>query len=49
MGITIERDLKPIPLVPCNLDELNQVWTNIIQNAIHAMKGKGVLKKSLLI
>jgi two-component system NtrC family sensor kinase len=46
MGITIERDLKPIPLVPCNLDELNQVWTNIIQNAIHAMKGKGILKVS---
>ena len=46
MGITIERDLKPIPLVPCNLDELNQVWTNIVQNAIHAMKGKGILKVS---
>jgi signal transduction histidine kinase len=46
LGITIERDLQPIPLVPCNLDELNQVWTNIIQNAIHAMKGKGILKIS---
>ncbi len=46
MGITIERNLQPIPLVPCNLDELNQVWTNIVQNAIHAMKGKGILKIS---
>ena len=46
MGITIERNLQPIPVVPCNLDELNQVWTNIIQNAIHAMKGKGILKIS---
>lgn len=46
MGIHIERDFQKIPLVPCNLDELNQVWTNIIQNAIHAMKGKGTLKIS---
>lgn len=46
MGIQIERNFQPIPLVPCNLDELNQVWTNIIQNAIHAMKGKGILKIS---
>lgn len=46
MGISIERDFQKIPLVPCNLDELNQVWTNIIQNAIHAMKGNGVLKIS---
>jgi signal transduction histidine kinase len=46
LGIEIERDLQKIPLVQCNLDELNQVWTNIVQNAIHAMKGKGVLKIS---
>ncbi len=46
LGITVERDFQKIPLVPCNLDELNQVWTNIIQNAIHAMKGKGTLKIS---
>lgn len=25
-------------------DEINQVWTNLVQNAIHAMKGEGVLK-----
>lgn len=46
LGITVERNFKEIPLVPCNLDELNQVWTNIIQNAIQAMKGKGTLKIS---
>lgn len=46
MGIQIERNFQSIPLVPCNLDELNQVWTNIIQNAIHAMKGKGILRIS---
>lgn len=25
-------------------DEINQVWTNLVQNAIHAMEGKGILK-----
>lgn len=25
-------------------DEINQVWTNLVQNAIHAMEGNGVLK-----
>ncbi len=25
-------------------DEINQVWTNLVQNAIHAMKGEGTLK-----
>lgn len=45
-GIEIERDFQPISLVPCNLDELNQVWTNIIQNASQALKGKGKIKIS---
>ena len=25
-------------------DEINQVWTNLVQNAIHAMGGQGILK-----
>ncbi|MDW3193440.1 MAG: ATP-binding protein [Cytophagales bacterium] len=25
-------------------DEINQVWTNLVQNAIHAMEGEGILK-----
>jgi two-component system, NtrC family, sensor kinase len=45
-GIEIEKDFQPISLVPCNLDELNQVWTNIIQNASQALKGKGKIKIS---
>lgn len=45
-GIEIKRNFQKVPLVPCNIDELNQVWTNIIQNAIHAMKGKGTLTVS---
>jgi signal transduction histidine kinase len=45
-GIEVITNFTEIPLIPCNLDELNQVWTNIIQNAIHAMKGKGILRIS---
>ena len=28
-------------------DELNQVWTNLIQNAVHAMSGRGNLRLGL--
>ncbi|NUM42343.1 MAG: GHKL domain-containing protein [Leptospiraceae bacterium] len=42
-GVDIERQYSDIPRVPCNLDELNQVWTNLITNAVQAMKGKGKL------
>ncbi|PKA22829.1 sensor histidine kinase [Leptospira meyeri] len=37
-GVEIERAYGSIPPVRCNIDELNQVWTNLITNAIHAMK-----------
>lgn len=37
-GIDIQRDYSSIPKVYCNIDELNQVWTNLINNAIHALK-----------
>lgn len=37
-GVEIERIYGTIPPVRCNIDELNQVWTNLITNAIHAMK-----------
>lgn len=43
-GISVKRQYKPIRKVHCNADELNQVWTNIIQNAVQAMKGKGDLE-----
>jgi PAS domain S-box-containing protein len=43
-GIEVIKDYKEIPLIYCYPDELNQVWTNIVHNAIHAMKGKGILK-----
>ncbi|TGN18921.1 ATP-binding protein [Leptospira idonii] len=37
-GVEIERQYSSLPLVRCNIDELNQVWTNLITNALHAMK-----------
>lgn len=45
-GILIEKDFQKIPLVECNLDEINQVWTNILQNASQALKGNGKIKIS---
>ena len=44
-GIVVERDYESVPLLVNSFgSELNQVWTNIIDNAIDAMKGKGHLR-----
>jgi signal transduction histidine kinase len=40
-GVVVERRYARLPPVLCNTNELNQVWTNIIHNAIQAMKGMG--------
>jgi signal transduction histidine kinase len=43
-GVTVKRDYQKIPLVVNSFgSELNQVWTNLIDNAIDAMDGKGEL------
>lgn len=43
-GVTVQRDYQRIPfLVNSFGSELNQVWTNLIDNAIDAMGAKGVL------
>jgi len=42
-GIVVERRYSPLPPIVCNINELNQVWTNVIHNAIQAMKGVGRL------
>jgi signal transduction histidine kinase len=34
---------RSIPKIPCYAAELNQVWTNIIDNAVSAMGGSGTL------
>lgn len=44
-GVTVQRDYQPVPfLVNSFGSELNQVWTNLIDNAIDAMGGKGELR-----
>jgi signal transduction histidine kinase len=42
-GITINRHFDPVPDILCYPDELNQVWTNIIHNAIQAMDNNGII------
>jgi signal transduction histidine kinase len=44
-GVEVQRDYQRIPfLVNSFGSELNQVWTNLIDNAIDAMGGKGELR-----
>ena len=44
-GVTVQRDYQKIPLLVNSFgSELNQIWTNIIDNAIDAMDGKGELR-----
>ena len=44
-GVTVERDYdRTLPQVPAYAAELNQVWTNLIDNAVDAMDGRGVLR-----
>jgi signal transduction histidine kinase len=44
-GVVVERDYQRVPLLVNSFgSELNQVWTNIIDNAIDAMNGKGELR-----
>jgi len=44
-GVNVQRDYDPVPqLVNSFGSELNQVWTNLIDNAIDAMSGKGELR-----
>ncbi len=42
-GIEVQKDLSKTPLIMGFPDELVQVWTNLIHNAIQAMKNKGTL------
>jgi signal transduction histidine kinase len=44
-GITVHREYEKVPLLVNSFgSELNQVWTNIIDNAIDAMGEKGELR-----
>jgi signal transduction histidine kinase len=44
-GVTVERHYgSEIPRIDAHAGELNQVWTNLIDNAIDAMAGEGTLR-----
>jgi signal transduction histidine kinase len=41
-GITVAKDYdRTLPTIPAYAGELNQVWTNLIDNAVDAMSGAG--------
>ena len=43
-GITVKKEFDPdLPKIPAYAGELNQVWTNLIDNAAQAMHGTGTL------
>lgn len=43
---TVEQDLGDIPEIPCRLDQITQVFVNLLVNASHAIKEKGLIKIS---
>ncbi len=43
-GVTVVRDYAELPRIDAYAGELNQVWTNLIDNAIDAMDGRGTLR-----
>jgi signal transduction histidine kinase len=40
-GVTVRRSFGALPQISAYVGELNQVWTNLIHNAIQAMDGRG--------
>jgi signal transduction histidine kinase len=49
-GVTVVRDYRAqLPRIEANAGELNQVWTNLVDNAIDAMNGAGRLRVSTLV
>ena len=43
-NIRVERNYAKLPRIQCFVGELNQVWTNIIANALQAMDYRGMLQ-----
>jgi signal transduction histidine kinase len=44
-GVVVERAFgQEVPRIEANPGELNQVWTNLIDNAVDAMDGRGTLR-----
>ncbi len=44
-GVTVVRDYAPdVPTIDAYPGELNQVWANLVDNAVGAMEGSGALR-----
>ncbi len=43
-GVEVVRRYSDPDPIYCYADDLNQLWTNLIQNAVHAMDGSGCLE-----
>ena len=44
-GVTVVREYDAdLPTIEASAGELNQVWTNLIENAVDAMEGQGTLR-----
>lgn len=48
-GIEVVKKYGDLPRIMCYPDELNQVWTNLIHNALQAMDYKGILTIETLL
>jgi signal transduction histidine kinase len=46
-GIEVTKQYADVPSIRCYPEELTHVWTNLIQNAVQAMRGKGRLEISV--
>ena len=46
-GVELVRQFEDLPPVRCLPDEINQVWTNLVHNALQAMDYKGTLTLGL--
>jgi signal transduction histidine kinase len=42
-GVTVVRQYDDVPEIDAYAGELNQVWTNLVDNAVDAMEGTGTL------
>ncbi|MEU8224909.1 ATP-binding protein [Kribbella sp. NPDC048915] len=45
-GVEVVREYGDVPRIDAYAGELNQVWTNLIDNAVDAMNGSGTLRIS---
>ncbi|MCP4699438.1 MAG: response regulator [Gammaproteobacteria bacterium] len=48
-GVEVVKQYADLPEIACYPDELNQVWTNLVHNALYAMAHKGTLQVDVTI